>query len=168
MRRQLLPGVLLFVGVALFAGGCGGGGAVQVNGVLTWEDGTPIPQATVVFHPQNPKEEATKSASGFTDNNGAFTLTTDKPGDGVYRGSYIVIATKTESAGGGGPGENPNPTAEMAKIFAKKAGFTPKNILPPVYATTSSPLREKITSSGQRVEVKLQKAAPKVEQKGKK
>lgn len=97
---------LLLLGLAAFAvavAGCPGGGSVvdteYVEGVVTL-DGTPVPEATVMFVPVN--EGQGLSASGQTDASGVYKLTaanpgeaTAKPGAGTTPGEYYVGVTKT-------------------------------------------------------------------------
>jgi hypothetical protein len=70
------------------AAGCGSG-LCPVAGALTWKDGTPAKELSggqVVF------EESQKhiSSIGVIGPDGTFTLTTQKPGDGVPKGHYQV------------------------------------------------------------------------------
>jgi hypothetical protein len=73
--------------------GCGGQGKpVKVNGVITL-DGKPLPGATVTFLPA---AEGGRSASGLTEANGSFNLTTFKPGDGALPGEYKITVQVLE------------------------------------------------------------------------
>ena len=64
--------------------GCGPATMAKVSGTVTWQ-GEPVPDAMVAFVAQkNP------GAVGRTDAAGRFTLTTLKPGDGAYFGSFRV------------------------------------------------------------------------------
>ncbi len=104
----------MLVGLVVIAShGCGGGSpldTVPVSGTVTL-DGTPVEGATVVFAPTAGDGTA---ATGITDRNGRYLLTTLAPNDGALPGSYMVMISKTEREGG-------DPAAE-----AVKPGMTPE------------------------------------------
>ena len=84
--------VRLIVGLlALAAGGCGGTGAVPVSGLVTYQ-GEPLADVTIIFTPAGGGAEgaAGKIATGQTDSQGKFTVTTESPGDGAVPGEYTV------------------------------------------------------------------------------
>jgi hypothetical protein len=85
---------LLLCPVLLFSVGCGTRGLSKVEGVVTL-DGAPLPGATVSFMPVGEG----RSASGLTDGNGYFTLSTFRTDDGALAGDYkvIVVVDNTES-----------------------------------------------------------------------
>ena len=101
---------LLVLGAAfcavLFAG-CSGGssmGTEYVEGVVTM-DGTPVPEAAVMFVPVTEGEGL--SATGMTDANGVYKLTaanldgeTAPAGGGTLPGEYYVGVLKSVSADG--------------------------------------------------------------------
>lgn len=64
--------------------------------------GKPVVRAVVSFHAQAPQPDGkTYNGSTFTDDNGAFRLTTFTAGDGVPAGDYVVtISAKWESRNG--------------------------------------------------------------------
>jgi hypothetical protein len=74
-------------GAVLACAGCGGG-PVPVSGVVTL-DGQPLPQATVTFLPLGQG----RTASGFTDAEGRFHLSTLEQRDGALPGEYKVTVT---------------------------------------------------------------------------
>jgi hypothetical protein len=83
-QRGWLGGLL---GVLVLAGGgCGGSGTVKVRGTVTL-DGKPLRGAVVTFVPSGEKGRA---ASGATQADGSFQLTTFKPDDGALPGDYKV------------------------------------------------------------------------------
>ena len=63
----------------------------EVHGTVRL-DGTPLPQAVVVFQP----EEGKYSATGLTDESGEFQLTTFKDQDGAVEGTFQVSVDKVE------------------------------------------------------------------------
>ena len=74
--------------------GCGSPSTSPVEGVVTL-DGKPLAGATVQFVPQGKGKDAT----GETDKNGQFAMSTLKPRDGVRPGTYkVVISPLTGSA----------------------------------------------------------------------
>ncbi len=77
-----------FVGLAFLAGaiGCGRSRTSSVEGVVLL-DGKPLAGATVQFIPQGKGRDAT----GGTDANGEFVMSTFEPRDGVLPGSYKVV-----------------------------------------------------------------------------
>lgn len=104
LRFQATAGLLSVV-LGFVISGCGGGPELPtcypVSGrVLV--DGTPAVRAVVSFHPQAPHPDGkTYGGSTFTDDDGAFRLTTFTAGDGVPAGEYVVtISAKWESRNG--------------------------------------------------------------------
>jgi hypothetical protein len=93
--------------------GCGGGGATSpVTGVVTL-DGKPLVGASIQFVPQGSGRDAT----GETDKNGGFVMSTFKPRDGVVPGTYkVVISPATGTAD-----PTPHGSAEDAMAAASKA-----------------------------------------------
>ena len=70
--------------LCLFLAGCGS--TSSVSGTVTL-DGKPLADATVQFVPDG----AGKDATGQTDKNGYFSMSTFNPGDGVVAGKYKVV-----------------------------------------------------------------------------
>ncbi len=85
--RTLGAGMLL----ALVQAGCGG--TAEVKGRVTL-DGKPVAGATILFVPE-PGSSA-RPATGFTDAEGNFRLTTFRPNDGAVVGAYKIVVTKSE------------------------------------------------------------------------
>lgn len=80
--------------------GCGEGRS-PVRGQVTYADGTPLSWGTVVFE----GNEGGKAvmARGDIQEDGTFTMGTEKPGDGVVPGKYRVLVTTPASSEGGPP-----------------------------------------------------------------
>lgn len=80
--------------ILLFLAGCGGGGGVEgvvsAGGTVTL-DGKPVSGATVSFAPDG---AAGRHATGLSDENGKFQLTTLVPGDGAVPGRYKISVSK--------------------------------------------------------------------------
>src|SRR5215207_6227482 len=86
---------LLVIAAALTAGCDGSGdGALEVTGVVTNADGTPIPceGGMVLFQPATTGETASgKHATGGVKADGTFTMMTRTPDDGMQPGQYKVV-----------------------------------------------------------------------------
>jgi len=80
--RQATAALGLFVMIA--ASGCGRSETVSVTGTVTL-NGQPADQADVNFMPSKGRV-----ASGVTDKEGRFSLSTNKPGDGAVPGEHVV------------------------------------------------------------------------------
>jgi len=75
------------------AAGCGGKYTpVPVSGVVTL-DGKPVEGATVYFYPVGDEREG-RPATGNTDKNGEYHLSTMKPRDGALRREYKIVVHK--------------------------------------------------------------------------
>jgi len=145
--------ILLSVAVA----GCGAKTA-KVEGVVTL-DGTPVQGAMVTFIPDNGERQA----SGLTDADGVFQLTTFNTGDGALPGTHKVTVQKmpTQSDAAGVPKpEDPEAMRKAMEDFSKGAqrdkNKTMKSPLPPEYAKVdTTPLKYTIPYSGQiKIELK--------------
>jgi hypothetical protein len=98
----MLAGALLVLG-----SGCGGSKPVKVEGKVSWTDGSPVKRTMVFFIPTD--KDNGKEASGMTDDEGNFYLTTYSDGDGALPGTYKVVFNQTkktqeqkgQQAGGG-------------------------------------------------------------------
>jgi hypothetical protein len=123
--------------------GCGTATSPVEGTVLL--DGQPLVGASIQFVPQG----AGKQATGETDKNGAFTMSTDKPRDGVVPGEYKVVVSP--------PVGQPDPTqyasadeamAAAAKAPARKASgpaFPQKYTRPDQTPLTQTvPVKEKL------------------------
>lgn len=136
-RLVQLAGLLI---LGLTAAGCAGKYTpVKVSGVVTL-DGKPIEGATVYFYAIGDDKEG-RQATGATDKNGEFYLSTLKDGDGALRREYKVVIQKYVPS-------RPNlkipdfPNTQEGKILKddfmyrnfEAKGIQPfKNALPPKY-----------------------------------
>jgi hypothetical protein len=131
MCSRLLP---LFV-LALLCG-CGGSRTSPVKGVVLL-DGRPLANASVQFVPDGSGRDAT----GATNNQGEFVMSTFDPRDGVAPGTYKIVisppigevdTTRYESSGD-------------AMTAATKPRPTPKSTFPQRYTSASqTPLRQEV------------------------
>ncbi|MGQ9575168.1 MAG: carboxypeptidase-like regulatory domain-containing protein [Thermoguttaceae bacterium] len=97
--------------ILVFSLGCGRSGrpaTVKVTGTVTYR-GTPVEGATVGFIP-----EYGRPASGKTDSNGRFTLSTFAPGDGAVPGQHKVVISDM-------PPEQPMPGTPEAQAWKPPA-----------------------------------------------
>ena len=135
--------------------GCGSSGKpkpVAAEGVLTWEDGKPVTQATVVFLPDDPKG---KQASGLTGKDGSFTLTTYNQDDGAVPGDYKIIVTKGLNSAGETPQEK-DPTKLMREFYEKSKQKSAKDGVPDIYGNPkTSPLKWRVEAGGTKINLKL-------------
>ena len=124
-RKFLALGIVL--GASTWLAGCGGAGdapeKVAAGGTVT-VDGKPIPGLSIGFIPTSGK-----LATGETDDQGNFTLTTDEPGDGAVVGSYSVAISKIQEVTEAMPGmdgyKKPTPPPFAKKYTdAKTSGLT--------------------------------------------
>lgn len=98
--------------------GCGdpGIGCVPVTGTLT-VDGSPVEGVMIVFHPN---DASGRAASGRTDAQGVYNLTTEINGDGALPGGYKVSVTKHENAADDLPAEvDPDDEASLDSIYGQ-------------------------------------------------
>jgi hypothetical protein len=97
-RKGLILIIGAVVGIAVV--GCsksGIKGLASVTGTVT-QGGKPLEGATVTFVPTATGGDV-KAATGTTDAQGVFKLTTLQPGDGAMPGEYNVTVSKLEVTG---------------------------------------------------------------------
>lgn len=87
-----------------------------VTGKVSFNDGTPLAGARVVFE----STEQAVSSQGYTDNEGHYTLTTNEEGDGAVPGPHRVIVMPPPAAVVQGGGEEAVVTAPAKPVVAKK------------------------------------------------
>jgi hypothetical protein len=75
-------------GLALGLAGCAGG-KIPVSGTVSLDDGTPLPKGLVVFERHEGGPPVT--ARGAVGPDGRYSLSTERPGDGVPPGRYRVL-----------------------------------------------------------------------------
>jgi len=122
---------------ALLAGGCGSDRPVvlPVSGVVTLE-GKPVADAAVVLTSKN----GGRPASGQSDNEGRFKLTTFDLNDGAVPGEHVAVVVKKQLiVNGVAPVQNED--RERNSVSTPTLGYntTVKWLVPPKYAdpTTS-------------------------------
>jgi len=97
-----------------FVMGCGGTNrpeTVPISGLVTF-NGEPVNGATVTFYPENGRP-----ASGRTDSEGVYQLTTFEPNDGALPGTHRVAIIKTTSST---PSNSPDELATIERIIPEK------------------------------------------------
>ncbi|MEW4490652.1 hypothetical protein AB1L42_21390 [Thalassoglobus sp. JC818] len=144
--------VRLLMMSALLMAGCGSGDANQVpvykvtGKVIMF--GTPLSDASVSFSPKNEQPVAT----GRTDINGEFVLTTYEYGDGAAEGSYAVLVDKAGTvAGANDAGGDDEHSADVnfdpGASGEHEDGETSKSLVPPAYNSSSdTPLSATVTT----------------------
>lgn len=142
--------------------GCAGGNKsiVKAGGVVQYDDGSPVDGATVTFVPVDTKGMA---ASGLTNKDGTFDLTTKTTGDGAQKGDYkvtVVMADVVEGLPQAKPGDDPTKMMqEWAKKKAEAAKRPARKPIPPIYSSTdTTPLKASVDAPGMKVELKLRKS----------
>lgn len=144
MRRLMRMHWCGTVVAALWLSGCSGESGPplhQVTGTVFYND-QPVEGAVVAFRGDN----AVQLATGTTDAEGRFTLTTRRQGDGAVAGRHTITVSKfiVDTAADTGPismeeaVENPQYTPE------------PRNELPAKYADPARPLLEFTVSPSER------------------
>jgi hypothetical protein len=134
----------------------GVGQRYSVSGTVTYK-GKPLPKGTIGFQPE--EKGAARGASGEIVD-GAYSLTTQTPGDGAFPGKYKVTVAARESA-------DENAAAAELKAMLAKKGIDPSKApanLPPEFLVkankkTKSLIPEKYAkaeTSGLTAEVKAQ------------
>lgn len=133
--------VVLIMAVGLSAAGCelrpaGRPVTVPVTGVVRY-DGEAVTGATVSFQ----ADAGGRSASGISDAQGRYQLSTFSRGDGAVPGSYKVIVVKYATA----PESSAAPDSYVPPQGAEPP---PKHLLPEKYAATKTSGLEATVSSG--------------------
>lgn len=140
---------------AVFVLGCSGGeGAGKkttvyvVKGKVTYM-GNPLIGASVSFSPQG-KQPA---AVGRTNDDGEFSLTTYRAGDGAAEGEYKVMITMTESEAAteapAAHGTDAGKDYGGSSAHGAKKGRASSNILPAIFSDAQkTPLTVKVEPSG--------------------
>jgi hypothetical protein len=137
--------------LTVLGAGCGGPerpNMAPVSGVVSFQ-GQPLAGAQVSFH----NDKSPRVASGVTDAQGKFTLTTFDPGDGAIIGEHRVSIAKLQGASELSSASAADPTAAygsgMAAAASGKMSTLQKNELPAKFANpTSSGLTVTVTKEG--------------------
>jgi hypothetical protein len=158
---------LLLPALLLTAAGCGGKGKpVKVEGFVTLDD-KPLPGATVTFAPVGEG----RPASGRTDADGSFRLTTFRSDDGALPGEYKVIVVMGEITEEQFVGRDPETLSKEEKLKARMK-MSPQgrketarnkqksaSTVPAIYSDVKrTPLKEVVPPDG-RVELALRSGA---------
>lgn len=168
MRLKSIPHWFLGAFLLICIACSGKSKAVKVSGRVTL-DGQPLPGATIMFHPADGKGSI---ASGRTDANGNFRLTTFNVDDGALPGDYkitIEVQKTLDLPVQGNPmlmnekdlkeffmRSSPKARAAEAKAKAKDKS---KPVVPPVYSDfNKTPLKQRVPPDGV-VEINLQSNA---------
>lgn len=162
MRKRTVSRWLLGV-VLLAAAACGGSAKpVKLSGRVTL-DGEPLAGATVVF---TPADGGGNVASGRTDTDGEFRLTTFSINDGAVPGDYKVTIKIDEVSAAQAAGNPMGMTeAQKKEFFTRQAPKQreaeakkkhPVSAVPAAYQDiTKTPLKQRVPADG-KVEIDLQ------------
>ena len=144
----------LLCAMILTTAGCGGlPKPIKVKGIVTL-DGKPVPGATVTF---TPVDEG-RVASGRTDDDGSFRLTTFATDDGALPGTYkvvVMVQDADDKLVGRSPGtfteeEKRESRMTMTPKGKKMAALKkPRSTLPKIYSDVKqTPLQQVVPPSG--------------------
>jgi hypothetical protein len=150
--NKLLSSLFLFI-TLLMVSGCGGdsgAATVKVKGVVM-AGGKAVDGAVITFYSKSGGE----AASGRTDAEGKFQLTTRKPNDGAVPGDYVVTVAKSDG-GTEVATYDPSKGGELSPDYIKQMQATMKpkkdpvkGSLPAKYASVKdSGLIRTVTASG--------------------
>lgn len=127
MTTQRFTRLLAWIGLVAVIGGCGSGPKLNpVAGTVKYKGNT-VAGATVAFRPQDAANKTI--ATGTTDAQGRFELTTYQAGKGAMAGKYKATVTRFTTPGSGGGGG----AGDMKAAFGQKTPVE-RNELPPKYA----------------------------------
>jgi hypothetical protein len=108
-------------------------------------DGSPLPGATVTFMPGG---NTGRPATGESDTEGVFHLTSLKRDDGAFPGEYRVVVTKMQALAAPPPTNSGEPDAVL-KHYQSLKSQKRASLLPSVYANSATtPLRCKVPAEG--------------------
>ncbi len=115
--------IILLTVFAAVVGGCGDDrpDTLPAGGTITY-NGQPVAEARVMF-----LVEGGRPASGMTDSEGRFELTTFEPGDGALPGEHKVTVSKKETVAD--PNQPDNPYAPMRDLLPAPYGTPAKSEL---------------------------------------
>jgi hypothetical protein len=146
-RLVMVCALSCVLAVFIGCGGESGPDVYPVTGTVSY-NGQPVEGAVVGFV----GEAATKMATGTTDAQGRFELTTYKPGDGAVAGKHKVTVTKITGGGGGGSG-----TVSMEEAYESTEGpAEAKNELPSKYEGADTSPLEFTVSAGDTNDFKIE------------
>jgi hypothetical protein len=129
----------------LVAGGCGGKGPVPVQGTVKL-DGKPLAGASVQFIA---RDEGGRDATGTTDANGVFRLSTFRAGDGALPGKYKVVVQLPAPTQGGAPAATQS-EAQQGQVAGQQEAKAPPIVIPPCYSQPDqTTLEQTIPASGE-------------------
>ncbi len=123
LKNSMVWRIALLSLLCSVAVGCGSSGpeTSPVSGKVTYKDGSPVPGGTIVFSKDN-----MEVTGAIKPEDGTYTLTTAKEGDGAPPGDYQVYFRQPNEASGGEPAGDGTalpgeaPLGEPAKIIEKK------------------------------------------------
>jgi hypothetical protein len=152
---------LLLSPVLLASAGCGNQNLSKVDGVVTL-DGVPLSRATVSFMPVGEG----RAASGLTDGNGYFRLSTFRTDDGALAGDYRVIVVLDDTERQPYTTDEEKKAARIAmspqgkKKQAEQKSKKPRQV-PEIYSDINkTPLKEVVPTNG-KIELALRSSMAK-------
>jgi hypothetical protein len=125
---------------------------VPVEGIVTL-DGEAVPGATVTFMPEGNEG---RPATGLTDDDGVFRLTTYQSGDGAQRGNYRILVAKSAALAAPPAFEPGDEEKIMNHYRAMKAQRRNKPLLPARYSDQAKTPLHCMVPAEQPVRLELQ------------
>lgn len=111
--RRIAPWLLMVLTLSLL--GCGGPKLARVQGKISVA-GKPVRKGRIMFY-----AAGLPGATGAITEDGTYTLTTFKPGDGAAVGEHRVAIEATDvGAGSMRPPQSPEEELEMSKLGVKR------------------------------------------------
>jgi hypothetical protein len=158
MRPNSTSNFLALLGLCCVLLGCSQSNRTKtypVRGTVTYR-GKPVSDASVEFLAPG----ASRPATGVTDGNGRFRLTTFEPDDGAIVGAHVVTVIKigSQPPAATNPGQGDNDPAAIEKAMAQSALQQRKarSELPAKYADRrTSDLHVEVAAHESQVEIKL-------------
>jgi len=129
---------------ALAALGCGQTSTVKGRVLL---DGMPVAGATVLFMPDSDGQG--RPASGTTDGEGYFDLTTFRRGDGALPGLYRIVVSKTEVAAAAPDEDHASKKRAQDYLERHTGSKRARTLIPAIYSDADkTPLRCNVPARG--------------------
>jgi hypothetical protein len=137
---------LTALALAPFLAGCGGGPRpVKVSGTVTL-NGQPVEGAMVQFVPV--KDDG-RPATGITNADGGFSLTTVENLDGAMPGTYKVVITYRPPVETGPAQSTEQGMRAAMKVQAQQKKVKPKYVIPPAYSDPArTPVAQTVPAAG--------------------
>jgi len=151
MRSTRLLTLLAGAAFALAAAGCGGPKVYPVSGTVKFEGKPMKGGGSITFVPTGKQEG--KTGGGLIAEDGTYTLTSYKPGDGSMAGEFRVVITQVTEQEGKATGDGEK-SSRSVSVVAKE------DRIPEIYGDTfKSPLTAKVEAKENKLDFDLKRDA---------